>query len=63
MALKRVFDWQTLWLFVALFVLAMIPLLVVLLRQERTPQSEAEFNASRGWRAATGPARRRCAIR
>lgn len=47
-ALKRHFDWHALWLFVAVFVLAMIPILVILLRQERTPQSMAALNSSPG---------------
>lgn len=47
-ALKRVFEWQTLWLFVAVVTLASIPVLTLLLRQERTPQSQAEFNSVPG---------------
>ena len=47
-ALKRLFAWHDLWLGVAVLVLACIPLLLLLLRQERTPQSMAEINAAPG---------------
>ena len=47
-ALKRLADWHVLWIFVAVFVLATIPLLLLLLREERTPQSMAESNSSPG---------------
>ena len=47
-ALKRLFAWHDLWLGVAVLVLACIPLLMLLLRQERTPQSMAEFNSAPG---------------
>ncbi len=47
-ALKRLFAWHDLWLMVAVLVLACIPLLLLLLRQERTPQSMAEINAAPG---------------
>ncbi|WP_343080444.1 MFS transporter [Ostreiculturibacter nitratireducens] len=47
-ALKRLFDWHSLWLFAAVFVLATIPVLVWLLKEERTPQAMAEINSSPG---------------
>lgn len=47
-AALTVLDWRFLWGFAALMALAGIPALRVLLRQERTPQSHAESNASLG---------------
>ena len=46
--LKTFSTWRTLWICAALFVLAMIPVLIRLLRLERTPQSVSEDNASPG---------------
>lgn len=42
------YDWQFLWLFCAIVCCAGVPLLLVLLRQERTPQSLAKTNQSEG---------------
>lgn len=47
-ALKRLFDWQFLWLVAAGLVLAMVPLLMALLKTERTPQSMTAENTSPG---------------
>jgi MFS family permease len=47
-ALMASFDWRILWLIAALVVLALIPVIQVLLRQERTPQSMAETTQSLG---------------
>jgi MFS family permease len=47
-ALMTVFHWRSLWVFVAIIALAGIPLLLLLLRSERTPQSMAEENQSVG---------------
>lgn len=47
-ALLGVAPWRILWIGVAVFVLLMLPLLVRLLRLERTPQSLAEDNQSLG---------------
>ncbi len=41
-------DWRWLWVGAAVFVLAMLPLMQRLLRQERTPQSLAEDDAGIG---------------
>ncbi|SNR36999.1 MFS transporter [Puniceibacterium sediminis] len=41
-------DWRLLWVFAAVVALAAIPLLFLLLRQERTPQSMAETDQSAG---------------
>ena len=41
-ALFALIHWRNLWLLAALIVLAFIPLLMVLLRQERTPKSMAD---------------------
>ena len=46
--LKSMNDWRTLWIFFAIFVLLMIPVLRALLRLERTPQSAAEEDQSTG---------------
>lgn len=46
--LKSIVDWRTLWVFFALFCLAMCPVLYRLLKLERTPQSEAQSNSSLG---------------
>ena len=46
--LKSMIDWRTLWIFFAIFVLLMIPVLRALLRLERTPQSAAEEDQSTG---------------
>ena len=40
-ALKTVLNWRTLWLAAAIMVVLALPLLVALLRRERTPQSMA----------------------
>ncbi len=42
------FDWRLLWIIAAISVLAFIPLMQFLLRQERTPQSMAETTQSLG---------------
>lgn len=42
------FDWRVLWIIAAVAVLAFIPLMQFLLRQERTPQSMAETTQSLG---------------
>lgn len=47
-ALKRVLDWREIWLGAALFCALMLPVLLFLLRTERTPQSVAEANVSPG---------------
>ena len=46
--LLGVIDWRILWIFAAFISLAGVPLLVRLLRQERTPQSMANENPSFG---------------
>ncbi len=46
--LKPVADWRTLWLIAAAMSLATIPILLLLLRRERTPQSVAERNPVAG---------------
>lgn len=46
--LKTFADWRTLWVCAAIFTLAMIPVLIRLLRLERTPQSVIKENASPG---------------
>lgn len=46
--LKTFATWRMLWICAALFTLAMIPVLLRLLRLERTPQSVTEENASPG---------------
>jgi MFS family permease len=46
--LKTFASWRTLWICAAIFTLAMIPILIRLLRLERTPQSAATENASPG---------------
>ncbi|MFK7744998.1 MAG: MFS transporter [Roseobacter sp.] len=47
-ALLAVTDWHNLWIVAAICVLALIPLMQILLRQERTPQSMAETTQSLG---------------
>lgn len=47
-ALMAVFDWRMLWGVAGLVALAGIPLLMLLLRQERTPQSWAQSDQSLG---------------
>ncbi len=47
-ALMAVMDWHLLWLVSSVVVLAAIPVLMLLLRQERTPQSMAQESASTG---------------
>lgn len=47
-ALLVVVDWRWLWIAAALVALAMIPVLIALLRQERTPQSHAETDHAVG---------------
>lgn len=49
-ALMRVTSWHNLWILVALVALLAIPLLIHLLREERTPQSHAEKTVSLGMR-------------
>ena len=46
-----VMDWRILWIIAALISLAGVPLLILLLRQERTPQSMANENPSFGMNA------------
>lgn len=46
--LKTFVSWRILWVGAALFTLAMIPVLLRLLRLERTPQSVSKENASTG---------------
>ncbi len=46
--LKRHFDWHSLWVVAGVFCLLMVPVLVGLLRLERTPMSETESHASFG---------------
>ena len=46
--LKTLIDWRTLWIYFAVFCLAMAPVLYLLLRLERTPQSEAQVNSATG---------------
>ena len=47
-ALKSQMDWQWLWIMAAVILLLALPILSVLLRLERTPQSMAEENQSFG---------------
>ena len=47
-ALKSHLDWQWLWILAAAILILALPLLSVLLRLERTPQSMAEENQSLG---------------
>ncbi|MEY2992427.1 MAG: hypothetical protein RI946_1821 [Pseudomonadota bacterium] len=47
-ALMGFYAWQTLWLGASVLILAMIPVLFLLLHNERTPQSMAEENSSLG---------------
>ena len=47
-ALLGVFHWRSLWVVAALVAIAGIPLLLMLLRTERTPQSMANENQSTG---------------
>jgi predicted MFS family arabinose efflux permease len=46
-----VFDWRLLWVVSAVIAIAGIPLLLMLLRQERTPQSMAQSSQSLGMQA------------
>jgi MFS family permease len=46
--LKRHFEWHLLWIGAGLFCFAMVPVLVALLRRERTPQSVAEDSSAPG---------------
>lgn len=50
-ALMARIDWHLLWLVACVICLLGIPALIVLLRQERTPQSMAESNSSLGMNA------------
>lgn len=50
-ALFAVFHWRGLWVLAALLVLATIPLVLLLLRQERTPQSMAQETQMTGMHA------------
>jgi MFS family permease len=47
-ALLGIFHWRSLWVVAALIAIAGIPLLLMLLRTERTPQSMADENQSVG---------------
>ena len=49
-ALMEVTDWHNLWILASVVTLLAIPLLMLLLRQERTPQSHAEKTVSLGIR-------------
>ncbi|WP_323763784.1 MFS transporter [Marinovum sp.] len=49
--LLGVFDWRMLWVAAAMIAAAGVPLLLVLLRTERTPQSHAETDRSTGMHA------------
>ena len=49
-ALMTRVDWHMLWVLAAVIVLAAVPLLMRLLRTERTPQSHAEASVSLGMR-------------
>ncbi|MAC80973.1 MAG: MFS transporter [Rhodobacteraceae bacterium] len=49
-ALMEVTDWHNLWILASVVTLLAIPLLMLLLRQERTPQSHAEKTVSLGMR-------------
>lgn len=46
--LKQVFDWHDLWVAAGVFCILMLPVIVWLLGQERTPQSVAQSNSSTG---------------
>lgn len=50
-ALLTVFNWRSLWIVAAALALMGIPLLLALLRTERTPQSMADENQSEGMEA------------
>ena len=50
-ALLGMFDWRLLWLVAAMIAAAGIPLLLLLLRRERTPQSLATSEQSTGMQA------------
>ncbi|MEO0358754.1 MAG: MFS transporter [Pseudomonadota bacterium] len=43
-----IFHWQTLWIFAALILACLVPVVWILLGQERTPQTLAQENASTG---------------
>ncbi|WP_076443949.1 MFS transporter [Roseivivax lentus] len=45
-ALMAIYDWRTLWVLAAFIALAGIPVLVLLLRRERTPQSMSADNVA-----------------
>ena len=47
-ALLATLDWRSLWIIAAISVVLLIPVMQVLLRQERTPQSMAESTQSLG---------------
>ena len=56
-ALMAVVGWRWLWVLAAVLALAALPVLLILLRHERTPQSHAEVDQSEGmggrhWRRA-----------
>lgn len=46
--IKSHVEWRTLWIFFAVFCVAMCPVIYPLLKLERTPQSEAQSNATLG---------------
>lgn len=50
-ALMLVFDWRLLWVLAALIALGGIPILLALLREERTPQSMAQSGQATGMQA------------
>ena len=50
-ALLLQFDWRNLWILAALCIIALIPVMQMLLRQERTPQSMADTSQSLGMHA------------
>lgn len=50
-SLLVVFDWRNLWLVAAVCIVVTIPLIQILLRQERTPQSMTEDSQSLGMKS------------
>ena len=47
-ALLGSFAWRSLWALAAVLILAVIPVLMLLLRHERTPQADLQFNPATG---------------
>ncbi|NNF24196.1 MAG: MFS transporter [Rhodobacteraceae bacterium] len=50
-ALLGVFDWRTLWVVAAASILCIVPIVIRLLRSERTPQAMSESSQSAGMRS------------